>query len=116
MGKVYRFTCIVCPLSCTIEVEVENRKVKDVKGYTCPRGKEWAIKEVTNPRRVVMSVIPVEGGKLPTVSVKTEKPVPKNKIPELMKFLAGIKVRAPVKVGDVIAEFEGVRIVATRDA
>ncbi|RLF87937.1 molybdopterin oxidoreductase [Thermococci archaeon] len=116
MGKVYRFTCIVCPLSCAIEVEVENGEVRDVKGYTCPRGKEWAIEEVTNPKRVVMSVIPVEGGKLPTVSVKTEKPVPKDEIPELMKFLAGIKVKPPIRVGDVIAEFEGVRIVATRDA
>ncbi|ASJ15619.1 molybdopterin oxidoreductase [Thermococcus chitonophagus] len=116
MSKVYRFTCIVCPLSCTIEVEVENGEVKNVKGYTCPRGKEWAIEEVTNPKRIVMSVIPVEGGRLPTVSVKTEKPVPKDKIPELMKFLAGIKVKAPVRVGDVIAEFEGVKIVVTRDA
>ncbi|AFK21646.1 DUF1667 domain-containing protein [Pyrococcus sp. ST04] len=116
MTKVYRFTCIVCPLSCTIEVEMEGGKIKDIKGYTCPRGKEWAIEEVINPKRVVMSVVPVEGGKLPTVSVKTERPIPKDKIPELMSMLAKIKVKAPVKIGDVIAEFEGVKIIATREA
>ncbi|CAB49195.1 DUF1667 domain-containing protein [Pyrococcus abyssi] len=114
--KVYRFTCIVCPLSCTIEVEVEGNSVKSVKGYTCPRGKEWAIEEVLHPKRVVMSVVPVENGKLPTVSVKTEKPIPKEKIPELMKFLSTLKLKAPVRIGDVVAEFEGVKIVATREA
>ncbi|ASJ00283.1 DUF1667 domain-containing protein [Thermococcus gorgonarius] len=112
----YRFICIVCPLSCAIEVEVKDGKVLEVKGHTCPRGKEWAVQEVTNPRRVVMSVVPVEGGALPTVSVKTAEPVPKEKIPELMKFLAGIKVKAPVKIGDVVAEWEGIKIVATRGA
>ncbi|WP_297519051.1 DUF1667 domain-containing protein [Thermococcus sp.] len=113
---IYRFTCIVCPLGCAIEVEVENGKIKDVRGYTCPKGKEWAIQEVTNPKRVVMSVVPVEGGALPTVSVKTAEPVPKEKIPELMKFLANLKSKAPVKIGDVVAEWEGIKIVATRGA
>ena len=113
---IYRFTCIVCPLGCSIEVEVENGKVKDIKGCRCPRGKEWAVQEVTNPRRVVMSVVPVEGGALPTVSVKTAEPVPKDKIPELMKFLAKLRLKAPVKVGETVAEWEGIKIVATRGA
>ncbi|WP_048149042.1 DUF1667 domain-containing protein [Palaeococcus ferrophilus] len=116
MRKTYRFTCIVCPLGCSIEVEMEKGKVLGVTGHTCPRGKEWAIEEVTNPKRVVMSVVPVEGGALPTVSVKTEKPVPKERIPELMRFLAGLKLKAPVTVGQVVAEWEGVKIVATRGA
>ncbi|AAL82131.1 DUF1667 domain-containing protein [Pyrococcus furiosus DSM 3638] len=116
MSEVYRLTCIVCPLSCSIEVEIEAGKIKDIKGYTCPRGKEWAIEEIRAPKRVVMSVIPVEGGKLPTVSVKTEKPIPKDKIPELMKMLAKLKLKAPVKVGQVVGEFEGVKIIATREA
>ena len=113
---IYRFTCIVCPLGCSIEVEVENGKVKEVKGCRCPRGKEWAVQEATNPKRVVMSVVPVEGGALPTVSVKTAEPVPKEKIPELMKFLAKLRLKAPVKVGETVAEWKGIKIVATRGA
>ena len=116
MRKTYRFTCIVCPLGCAIEVDLNDGKVVEVKGHTCPRGEEWAIQEVINPERVVMSVVPVEGGALPTVSVKTEKPVPKEKIPELMKLLSGLRLRAPVKIGDVVAEWNGVKIVATRGA
>jgi CxxC motif-containing protein len=113
---IYRFTCIICPLGCSIEVEVENGEVKGVRGCKCPRGMEWAIQEVTNPKRVVMSVVPVEGGALPTVSVKTAEPVPKEKIPELMKFLAKLRLKAPVDIGQVVAEWEGVKIVATRGA
>ncbi|AEK72678.1 hypothetical protein GQS_03885 [Thermococcus sp. 4557] len=116
MTKTYRFTCIVCPLGCSIEVEVEHGKVKDVKGCKCPRGKEWASQEATSPRRVVMSVVHVEGGALPTVSVKTAEPVPKELIPELMKFLAGLKLKAPVEIGEVVAEWNGIKIVATRGA
>ena len=112
----YRFTCIVCPLGCAVEVKVEDGRVIGVTGHTCPRGEEWAIQEVTNPKRVVMSVVPVEGGPLPTVSVKTAEPVPKEKIPELMKFLSRLRLRAPVKIGEVVAEWEGIKIVATRGA
>ena len=113
---IYRFTCIVCPLGCSIEVEVEDGKVKEVRGCTCPRGEEWAVQEVTNPKRVVMSVLPVEGGALPTVSVKTAEPVPKERIPELMKFLSKLKLKAPVKIGETVAEWGGIKIVATRGA
>ncbi|NJE42584.1 DUF1667 domain-containing protein [Thermococcus sp. GR6] len=116
MKKTYRFTCIVCPLGCALEVEVENGKIGEVKGYTCPRGKEWAIEEVTNPKRVVMSVIKVRNGALPTVSVKTAEPVPKKKIPELMEFLSKLEVEAPVEIGQVMTEWEGIKIVATRGA
>ncbi len=112
----YRFTCIVCPLGCSIEVDVEKGRVKDVKGCTCPRGAEWAVQEVTKPQRIVMSVVPVDNGALPTVSVKTEKPVSKDRIPELMEFLAELRLEAPVNIGDTVAEWEGVKIVATRGA
>ncbi|NJE07320.1 DUF1667 domain-containing protein [Thermococcus sp. M39] len=116
--EVYKFTCIICPLSCDIEVKVENGEIKEIKGYTCPRGKEWAIEEITNPKRVVMSVIKVKNGNMPTVSVKTDKPIPKTKIPELMKLLAEIEVEAPIKVGQIILENPlglDTKIVATRE-
>ncbi len=99
-----KLTCIICPVGCEIEVEYEGRKVLEVKGNLCSRGKEWAIKEVVSPERVVMSVVRVKKGELPTVSVKTTKPVPKEKIPSLMRMLAGIILEAPVEAGQVVLE------------
>ncbi len=117
--KKFKLTCIVCPLGCEIEVTMEGDKITGVKGYTCPRGEEYAVQEVTAPKRVVMSVVKVKGGIFPTVSVKTDKPVPKELIPEIMKKLAGVEVEAPVHVGQVIIENilgTGANIVATRPA
>ena len=105
-------TCIICPLSCRIEVEV-NGELK-VTGYKCPRGREWAIQEVLNPKRVVITVLKVEGGDLPVVSVKTD-PLPKEEIPTLMRELARVRLRAPIEVGQVVAQVRGYKVYATRE-
>lgn len=99
-----KLTCIVCPMGCDIEVKYEGRKVLEVKGNLCPRGREWAIKEVVSPERVVISVVRVKNGEFPTVPVKTTKPVPKDKIPSLMRMLANTILEAPVEAGQVILE------------
>ena len=113
---IYSFTCIICPLGCVIEIEMENGKIKEVRGNKCPRGKEWAIEELLSPKRIVITVLPVEKSELPVVSVKTSQPVDVRKIPSLMKYLSELKLMAPIKIGDVVAEFRGVKIIATREA
>ncbi len=117
--RKFKLTCIICPLGCDIEVIMEGDKIVRVTGCTCPRGEEYAVQEVTAPKRVVMSVVKVKGGMFPTVSVKTDKPVPKELIPEIMKELASVEVEAPVHIGQVIIENilgTGANIVATRPA
>lgn len=116
MGKVYRFTCIICPLGCYIEAVMEDNNLK-IYGCKCSRGEEWVKEEVLAPKRIVMSVIKVKNGKYPVVSVKTDKAVPKEKIPLIMKYLAGLEVSAPVKEGDVIVSNllgMNVKLIATR--
>ncbi len=114
---VYRFTCVICPLSCSVEVEVEGSEVRDVRGFNCSRGREWAVEEVLSPKRVVMTVIRVRGGKEPVVSVKTDSPIPKERIRELMNYLATLEVEAPVSIGQVLEDRPlglETRVVATR--
>ena len=110
--------CIGCPLGCPLTVEMEGNEVKSVAGNTCPRGDAYAKKELTNPTRIVTSTVRVLGGKLPMVSVKTEKDIPKDKIFDCVKALKDIEVKAPVKIGDVIVENvagTGVNIIATKN-
>ncbi len=85
---------------------MEGDRITSVRGYTCPpRGKGgYAVQEVTEPKRTVMSVVPVKGGKFPTVAVKSDKPVPKELVPRIMRLLADVEVEAPVHVGQVIVE------------
>lgn len=43
--------CIVCPMSCHLEVEIDDDKqVIAVRGNTCPRGAAYARKEVAAPQ------------------------------------------------------------------
>lgn len=108
--------CIGCPLGCMITVEMEGTEVKNVTGNTCPRGKAYAEKEVTNPMRIVTSSVRVSGGEKVSVSVKTKSDIPKGKIFDVARALKDVVAEAPVKIGDVLVEDvaqTGVDIVAT---
>ena len=111
-------TCIMCPLGCKIHVK-ENKEGFQMTGAACKNGEEYAAQEINSPKRIVMSVIPCRHSNIPTVAVKTTKPVPKEVVHQVMKELANIVVDAPVHVGDVIIKnIAGlnVDIVATRNA
>lgn len=110
------FVCIRCPLGCNITVETEGADIKNITGNTCPRGADYVTKELTDPRRIVTSLVRVKGGELPVVSVKTASDIPKDKIEDCIKALKGIELTAPVRMGDVVAENvcgTGVNILAT---
>lgn len=105
-------------MGCPLKVEMENGEVVSVSGNTCKRGDVYARKEVTNPTRIVTSSVIVEGGSLAAVSVKTKEDIPKGKIFDIMKELKGVKVPAPVHIGDVILSNvagTGVDIIATKN-
>ena len=96
--------CIGCPLGCNLTVEMDGGQVVSVNGNTCKRGDDYARKELTDPRRIVTSTVPVTGGNLPVVSVKTASDIPKGKIRECLCALKGVTLTAPVQIGDVIVE------------
>ncbi len=112
------FVCIVCPKGCPIKAEIKDNEVVRVSGNSCPRGEAYVRKEVTNPTRIVTSMVRVEGGRLATVSVKTKESIPKEKIFDCVRALKEICVKAPVFIGDVIlpdVAGTGVDIVATKN-
>lgn len=115
-----KLICIGCPKGCELSVKLDGKKVVEVSGHSCKKGEEYAIKEVTNPTRIITSSVIVDGGTgiNSQVSVKTEHDIPKDKIFDVMEQLKGVSVKAPVKIGDVIIEDvagTGVNIVATRN-
>lgn len=91
------FTCIICPRGCHLVVD-DNM---NVTGNTCPRGKEYAISELTNPVRSITSSIRVNNREDLLVSVKTSGPIPKGKIFEVMEEINKLSVSAPTHIGDV---------------
>lgn len=113
-----KLTCIACPMGCPLSVEMDGDKVVSVTGNTCPRGKVYGEKEVTNPTRIVTSTVKVSGGESVMVSVKTKNDIPKGKIFDVVKALKDVEIPAPVKIGDVViadVAGTGVDIVATKN-
>ena len=75
-----------------------------VTGNSCPRGEKYAIAELTNPTRVVTSSIRVTNRPFTLVSVKTDEPIPKDKMFEVMREIDELTVEAPVHIGQIVKE------------
>ena len=95
-------TCIECPMGCKLTVELENGKVTEIAGNNCPRGKMYAENEVIDPKRVITSTVKLASGGV--VPVKTDAPVSKKKMFEVMEIINSITVSKPIKTGDIIKE------------
>ena len=96
-------TCIVCPLGCAMVVELDEKGgFVSVTGNTCPRGAKYAETECTNPMRTVTTTVKCTDGSV--VAVKTDCPVPKDKMADVMKIVSEVIAPLPICVGDVIIE------------
>lgn len=93
--------CINCPRGCRLEVENNNGEI-NVTGNFCPRGKNYAINELTNPLRTVTTTVGIVSKKYNRLPVITSTQIPKARIMDVCKALKGIEVKAPIKLGDVI--------------
>ncbi|PXV89033.1 CxxC motif-containing protein [Lachnotalea glycerini] len=95
--------CIVCPMSCHLEVTLDdNNNMIEVIGNTCKRGEVYAKSELKNPVRMLTSTVKLEGGLYKRLPVITSVNIPKDKLFDVMKEINKIEVCAPIKVGDII--------------
>lgn len=95
------YTCIICPNGCDIEVKIIDDKIHSIEGTACKRGNDYIEQELTNPQRNIASSILLEDGVLPLVSVRLSKPIPKDKIFEVMEVIKITRLKAPVSIGQV---------------
>lgn len=102
--------CIKCPRGCNIKIDGEN-----ISGNLCPRGKEYAIEEMTCPMRTVTALVKTMNSEI--LPVKTAKEVPKSKISDVLKVISELQIK-DAKYGDVLVQNicdTGVDIVVTGD-
>lgn len=83
--------CIVCPRSCRMTITSEGDELV-VTGNTCKRGKEFAINEMTDPRRTVCTTVRTSFPSVPVLPVRVSGAIPKNKIFDLMREVNRITV------------------------
>jgi CxxC motif-containing protein len=116
MSELHQITCIVCPVGCRMDVTLQDGQFVSVSGNTCKRGEAYARQESVQPTRMVTAVAHVIGSAVP-VSLKTQQPIPKDKIAQCMEEINSLQLELPITSGDVLKENvagTGVNLVATR--
>ena len=112
----HRLLCIVCPEGCEMDIDEKDGNLVFPKGI-CRRGQEYARQELYNPCRVLTTTVPVRGGEIAMLPVRTSQPIPKAKLIEAMQQIANIEGKVPVKTGEVICRdiaSTGVSLIACR--
>lgn len=104
MVKKESFTCIGCPIGCTLDVTMHDLENIVVEGNLCAIGDRYGKKEIVEPVRMVTTTIFVENGINNLVPVKTDKEINKDLMIDLAKALMSVRVEAPVYIGDIIVE------------
>ena len=94
-----KLTCIVCPNGCELEVD---EKALEVNGNKCPRGKQFANDELTNPKRTICSSVKTTFIDTPVVSVRVSGDIPKDRIFDVMKEINKVVVDSRLGIGDVV--------------
>ena len=95
-------TCIGCPVGCRLSVALgEKGEFLSLSGNGCKVGEKYGEEECTQPKRMVTALVRVKGRKEP-LSVKTDKPVDKDKIFDCLRRIAETEAKPPVNIGDVI--------------
>jgi CxxC motif-containing protein len=115
---IKKLICIECPKGCALSVAITHSRVIKVSGNACPKGKVYAVSEIEAPVRIVTTTVPAEGLSLKMVPVKTDRPIPKDRILKVMGEIRKIKITQPVCAGDVVARdllHLKVNLVATRE-
>ena len=93
--------CIVCPVGCKLTIEKQGDEYI-VKGNVCKRGQEYAIKEMTNPTRMLTSTVRLTNSRHVRLPVHSSSPIPKGLIFDAMKVINSTSVKAPVEVEQVV--------------
>ena len=94
--------CIVCPKSCRITALLGDPP--DISGHSCKRGYQFALDELTDPKRTVCTTVRTVFPDSPVLPVKTSKEVPKGRIFDLMREINSFTLDKRVGRGEVVIE------------
>ena len=89
--------CIMCPMGCGLEIEKVGDEIR-VSGNTCKRGEAYGKAEFTHPVRTVTTLVKLEDGSV--ASCKTDAPVPKERVSDVVAYIGSLTLDKNVKIGD----------------
>lgn len=118
MTSEEKITCVGCPMGCLVTLTISNSEVVAFDGSKCKQGEKYVIEEYRNPVRILTTTLLTQGSSQPLLPVRTAGPIPKIKMMSGAEALAKVRVKPPIKIGEVVvseADGIGVDVVATAD-
>ena len=94
--------CIGCPNGCSLRVERNADGGFDVTGNGCPRGREFAVSELTAPKRTICSTAATAFPESPVVPVRVSADIPKERIFDVMGEINKVRVTERLGRGDAV--------------
>lgn len=103
MNTTTEIICIECPLSCRIRLTVdESGEIVEYSDYQCKIGKEYAEQEYKSPQRVLTTTVRTVDSVRRLLPVRSDKPIPKDRINQCVQLLAKMEVQPPLRIGEVL--------------
>lgn len=112
-----QLVCIGCPRGCRLTIDEKDGEYI-VTGNTCPRGKEFAISEMTAPKRTICSTVKTVFSDVPVLPVRVSDDIPREKILDVMLEINAVTLKERIGRGDAVIKNVlglGVDVIATSD-
>lgn len=117
-----KMICISCPIGCHLTVSYKENEVLThenihVMDNKCSRGLIYGKEEILAPKRVVTATCAIDSELMDRIPVKSTGAIMKEDINELLEELYKVKLKSPVKLGDVIIsdyKESGIDIITSR--
>ena len=76
----------------------------EVRGFGCDAGRNYALQEITSPKRIVTTTVAVRGREDLLVPVRTSEAIDKSDVNKVLALCSRLSVRLPVTAGSIVRE------------
>ena len=112
-----QLVCIGCPRGCRLTVEERDGELF-VTGNSCPGGHEFAVSEMTEPKRTICSTVRTVFADVPVLPVRVSDDIPKDRIFDVMREINAVTVAERIGRGEPVIKNVlglGVDVISTSD-
>ena len=109
--------CLACPLACRLELALDEAgAILECLGAQCKRGLPYARQELQAPVRILTATVLTTSSAMPLLPVRTDRPIPRDRLREAAARLAGLRVSPPVSAAQVlVTDLMGANVIACDD-
>ncbi len=95
-------TCIMCPLGCSVEVQIDGQEVSVKKGCRCKEGMKFVKMEAIFPGRILTTTMKTDNPEIPLLPVRSNKEIPKDQLMTCMGEISRHHLSGALNIGQPV--------------